>query len=62
MVGIHLAVQNGDARRGPDGGHDGVHLGGVAPLGEIRHALDNRPAHGITSPLIMVSRTLLVPK
>src|ERR1700691_3671324 len=58
VIGVHLAVQDGDAAHGSDGFDDGVYFGRVATFGEVGDTLYYCLGHGVW----MVMYTLFVPK
>ena len=58
VIGIQLAVEDGDAAHGADGFDDGVHFGGVAALGEVGNGFYDCLRHGV----LIVMCTLFVPK
>ena len=45
VVGVHLPVEQGDARNREQGIDEGLHLGGVAPFAEVGDTLNQRCRH-----------------
>ena len=68
VIGVELAVEEDHARHRPHGFDERVHFGGVPPLREVRHALDQSSGHSTspsrysTRPLLMVMATRFTPK
>ena len=58
VIGVQLAVEDGDAAHRADGFDDGIYFGGIAAFGEVRDRFYDCLGHGD----LMVRCTLFAPK